>query len=82
MIIPSDLNDKQPRSNQVWNCDEVGFDPNGRWSKVICTYTLFQGEQMWKVKNGERAQIWCTLIFFTRAGGKCFMPPIFVHQAK
>ena len=28
--IPSDLNDNQPRSTQVWDCDEIGFDPNGR----------------------------------------------------
>ena len=44
IIIPSDINDIQPRSTQVWNCDEVGFDPNGRWIKVICIYKLFQGE--------------------------------------
>ena len=49
IIIPSDINDIQPRSTQVWNCDEVGFDPNGRWHNVICTYTFFQGEQMRKV---------------------------------
>ena len=28
MIIPSDINDFQERSTQVWNCDEIGFDPN------------------------------------------------------
>ena len=37
IIIPYDLNDIQPRATQVCNCDEVGFDPNGRWIKVICT---------------------------------------------
>ena len=42
MIIPSDINDIQPRATQVW----------------------------------------CTLIVFTQAGGKWFMPPIIVHQAK
>ena len=25
MTIPSDLNDIQPRSTQVCNCDEIGF---------------------------------------------------------
>ena len=49
MIIPSDINDIQIRSTQVWNCDEVGFDPNGRWSKVIYTYKFFQDEIMEKV---------------------------------
>ena len=52
MIIPSDINDIHPRATQVWNCDEVGFDPNGIWSKVICTYKFFQGVWMWKVKTG------------------------------
>ena len=28
---------------QEWNCDEIWFDPNLRWNKVICTYKLFQG---------------------------------------
>ena len=37
-IIPDDLSDIQPRPSQVWNCDEIGIDPNGKWSKVICTY--------------------------------------------
>ena len=53
MIIPSDLNDIQPRATQVWNCDEIGFDPNVRCNKGICTYKFFQGEGMWKVKTGE-----------------------------
>ena len=81
MIIPSDLNDIQPRATQVWNCDEVGFDPNGIWSKVIYTYKFFQGKQMWKVQNGEQAPFWC-MLHFTRYGGKCFMPPIIVRQSK
>ena len=55
IIIPSDINDIQTRSTQLWNCDEVGFDPKGRWSKVICTYKFFQGEKNWKVQTGEQA---------------------------
>ena len=27
--VPEDLEDIQPRPYQVWNCDEIGFDPNG-----------------------------------------------------
>ena len=82
IIIPYDLNYIQPRSTQVWNCNEVGFYPNGRWRKIICTYKLFQGEQMWKVQTGEWAPFWCTLLVFTRADGQYFMPPIIVQQAK
>ena len=43
MIIPSDLNDIQPRATQVWNCDEIWFYPNGSCEKLICIYKLFQG---------------------------------------
>ena len=57
MSIPSDLNYIQTRATQVWNFDEIGFDPNVRCNKVTCTYKLFQGEQMWKVKTGERAPL-------------------------
>ena len=53
MNIPSGLNGIQPRATQVWKYDEIGFDPNGRWNKVIYTYKLFQGERMWKVQTVE-----------------------------
>ena len=82
MIIPYDLNDIQTRATQVWNCDEIGFYPNGRWNKVICTYNLFKGEWMWKLQTGEKSLFWCTLLVFNPSDGKCFMPPIIVHQAK
>ena len=82
IIIPSDLNDIQPRVTHAWNCDEFWFDPNGIWSKVICTYKFFQCELMWKVQIGEQATFKCTLLVFTQVDGKCFMPHIIVHQAK
>ena len=82
MIIPSDLNNIQPKTTQVWNYDEYGFDTNERWSKVICTYKFFQGEQMLKFKTGELALFWCTLLVFNRADGKFYMPPTIVHQVK
>ena len=82
MIVPPDLYHIQPRSIQVWNCDEIGLDPNGKWRKVVCTYKYFQRERMWKGQTGERTPFWCTLLVFTRADGKCFMPPVIFHQAK
>ena len=30
MNIPSNLNDIQSIFTQVFNCDEIGFDPNGK----------------------------------------------------
>ena len=26
--VPKDLKEIQPHPSQVWNCDEIGFDPN------------------------------------------------------
>ena len=40
-IIPPDLHQIQPRATQVCNCDEIGFDPNGKWRKVVFTYKYF-----------------------------------------
>ena len=54
-IVPPDLHQIQPRATQVWNCDEIGFNPNGELCKFVCTYKYFQGEIMWKVQTGERA---------------------------
>ena len=42
-IVPPGLHQIQQRSTQVCNCDEIGFEPNGKWNKVVCTYKLFQG---------------------------------------
>ena len=36
--IHFNLNCIQTRSNQMWNCDGIGFDPNGNWHKIVCTY--------------------------------------------
>ena len=29
-IVPPNLHQIQPRATQVWNCDEIRFDPNGK----------------------------------------------------
>ena len=58
-IVPPDLHQIQPRATQVWNCDEIGFDPNGKWRKVVCAYKYFQGERMRKAQTGDRAPFWC-----------------------
>ena len=81
-IVPPELHHIQPISAQVWNCDEIGFEPNRIWHKVVCTYKLFQGERMWKVKNGERVPFWFTLIASKRTDGKRFMPHIIVQWDK
>ena len=54
-IVPPKLHQIQPGATQMWNCDEIEFDPNSKCHKVVCNYNLFQGEIMWKVQTGERA---------------------------
>ena len=64
-FVQPDLHHIQPRATQLWNFDEVGFDPNGKWRKVVCTYKYFQEEIMSKAQAGDRAPFWCTLLVFT-----------------
>ena len=53
-IIPYDLNCIQLRAPQVWNCNEVGFDPNGILIKFICAYIFFNVNKCEKCKlNNE-----------------------------
>ena len=37
MNTPNDLEEMQLRPAQVWNCDEMGFDPNGNWCEMMNT---------------------------------------------
>ena len=40
-IVPPELHQIQLRTTQVMNCDEIGFDPNVKWKKVVFTYKFF-----------------------------------------
>ena len=82
MIVPTNLHQIQPRTTQLWRCDDTGFDPNGKWNKAVRNYKLFQREIMWKVKNIGSAPLWYTIILFSRADVKCLMPPIVSQKAK
>ena len=79
--VPEDLQDVLPRPDQIWNCDEVGIDPNGKWHKIVCTYKWCKNEKVWRTQDGEKAPFWVTFLFFTRADGQCFVPCTVVHQA-
>ena len=41
MIVSPDFHQIHPWSTQVCNCDEIGFDPNVKCHKVVCTYKFF-----------------------------------------
>ena len=46
--VPKDLKEIQPCPSQVWDCDEIGFDPNGSWLRLIYTYKFFTWKRIWK----------------------------------
>ena len=51
--IPENLEEIIPRADQVWNCDEIGLDQNGKWHRIICTYKWYNIDRIWKTKEGE-----------------------------
>ena len=61
--------------------DEIGFDPSGKWSKVICTYKWYRTENLWKTKTGGKSPFWVTMLYSIRADGQAFIPPTLVHKA-
>ena len=79
--VLSDLQDIQPCLSQVWNCDEIGFDTNGSWSNIICTYTFFPGELIWSTHTGEISPFWCISLIFSLSYVSCFFPPVSYHKS-
>ena len=79
-LVPPDLQGIQPRPSEVCNCNNIGFDPNGNWNKIVCTYKFFTCDRIWRTQTGDIAPLWCTALIFTCAGGQCFIPPVMVHQ--
>ena len=74
-VVPPDLQDIHPRLLQLWNFEEIGFDTNGTWKKMVCTYKFFTGDRIWRTQTGEKAPFWCTSPIFNRADGK-ISPPL------
>lgn len=66
----------EPDSDQVWNGDEVGFDPKGRWQQVLTS----SRNRVFRTTTGEKAPFWVSAWIWTRADGQCFIPPALVHQ--
>ena len=67
----------EPDASQVFNGDEVGFDPSGTWARVLS----LKGDRVnAMVGTGEKAPFWATLFFISRADGQVVVPPTVVHQ--
>ena len=50
--IPEELHEIQPRPDQIWNCDEVGMDPNGKFSKIVYTNKWGKTKKVWRTQDG------------------------------
>ena len=48
--ITDDSEEIMPRSDQVWNCDEIGLYSNGKWHMVVCTYKWCNIDRVWKTQ--------------------------------
>jgi hypothetical protein len=69
-----------PEASQIWNGDEIGFDPNGKWEPVFYIMPHKRKMRVFQARSGERAPFWGTMFFWSRADGQCFIPPTIVHQ--
>ena len=54
-IIPENFESIQPRADQVWNCDEIGINPNGKWQQIFCAYKWCKLNNIWKTQDGKHA---------------------------
>jgi hypothetical protein len=77
--VPDDLDDIQPRADQIWNADEIGFDPDGKWDRVVCTFKWCMSNKLWMTKTGEKAPFWVSMLYFVRADGMCHLSPSICH---
>jgi hypothetical protein len=69
-----------PSAWQIWNGDEIGFDPNG---KILPVSTLVQkgdDARLFNRVTGERAPFWATMFYFSCGDGRLPIPPMLVHQ--
>eukprot|EP00734_Pompholyxophrys_sp_LG126_P000325 Pompholyxophrys_sp_v1_NODE_114_length_1891_cov_7.971678.p1 type:complete len:313 gc:universal NODE_114_length_1891_cov_7.971678:1309-371(-) len=57
------LKTPNPEPSQIWNGDEVGFDPKGKWTRVLA----HKNTKVMRVTTGEKAPFWVSVFFFTRA---------------
>jgi len=78
-VLPEDFDDIQTQTDQVWNCDEVGIDPNGNWHRIVCTYKWCNVTKIWKTQEGEHAPLWFTIYFLVeQMVNHSLLPPLSV----
>ena len=73
------LKTRRPRADQIWNGDEIGIAPNGKFRKTFSGRRP-RGQRGFRTVTGEKNPFWTTLFFFTRADGARLVPPMVIHQ--
>lgn len=79
MLIQRGLVSAQgPQADDIFNLDEIGFDPNGR---VLSTFSLRQkrSERRFSLQNGEHAPFWVSVIIAACTNGD-ILPPVIIHK--
>jgi hypothetical protein len=66
-----------PPASQVYNGDEIGFDPNGQSPRVV---SFRWTKNHYALGTGEKAPFWVTVFFMTRADGTVVIPPCIIHM--
>ena len=62
---------------QLLNADEVGFDPEGKFSKIEA-FAAYKKTQV--LRCSEHALFWTSAVIFSCADGSLSIPPFVVHQ--
>ena len=66
-----------PEPHQLLNADEVGFDPEGKFSKILA-FRAHRKSQV--LRCSEHALFWTSAVIFSCADGTLNIPPFVVHQ--
>ncbi|KAJ1426457.1 hypothetical protein B484DRAFT_397575 [Ochromonadaceae sp. CCMP2298] len=76
------LKTEVPLAHQIWNGDEVGWDPNGKYRGTFGFNAdgVPPAGRAFRVHKGEKAPFWATLFMWSCASGEHTVPPIVVHK--
>ena len=79
--VPPYFQDIQHFPSQVWNFDEILFDMNVIWCKMVWTYKLFMGDKVCRSHTCEKSPFCCTAFICTCVNEQCFFSPVWVQQS-
>ena len=67
-----------PTNAQIFNLDEVGYDGNGKYGRVLVNK---DGKRKFYLVTGEHGPFWVTQVLWSCANGQLFSVPTVIHQA-